>query len=335
MVRWGDERSDAPAVEMLWEAAPPHDVLRERFGFDDARAVSAWITQTVRNHWGIDSASCTRIVMSDRNVLAWLSSPSGSLVAKWSIAREAFARLEAISRTISALADDDIPVSAPIPALDGRRQLEVDGVCLALQHELPGQILDVNDPVQVRTAGAVLGQLHRALAQEPVGGELAPSGAVPRLSERMRTWLDGDRAHLPPPAIETLRDALPDHDDARPVQLLHGDFRSTNILWSEGRVSAVLDFDEARVDDRLDELARSAVLLGTRFTQWEPVTAATREEFLRGYVSTNPLTDAETRWWRILVLWYSLAMVPASGTSSSWSRAAAEELTDPYWGGRT
>lgn len=324
-----------PTLEMLWEAASPHDVLRDRFGFEDARAATTWITGTVRSLWGIDSSACTRLVMSDQNVLAWLRSPVGPVVAKWSVAGQTFERLEALARTITAVADAGIPVSAPIPALDGRRQVEVDGVSLALQHELPGQILDVDDPVQVRAAGAVLGRLHRALAQEPVGGELAPSGAVPRLSERMRTWLDGDRAHLPPPAIETLRAALPDHDDDRPTQLLHGDFRSTNILWSEGRVSAVLDFDEARVDDRLDELARSAVLLGTRFTQWEPVTAAIREEFLRGYVSTNPLTDAETRWWRILVLWYSLAMVPASGTSSSWSRAAAEELTDPYWGGRT
>ncbi|MFC7375923.1 MULTISPECIES: phosphotransferase enzyme family protein [unclassified Brachybacterium] len=324
-----------PTVEMLWERASPHDVLRDRFGFSDAQAASEWITETVRAVWGIDASDCTRIVMSDKNALAWLSSSSGSLVAKWSIAREKFERLDALSRIVSALADDDIPVSAPVVALDGRLQVEVDGVSLALQRKVPGQILDVDDPAQVYASGAVLGRLHHALAQAPdAGGVLASPEGVPSLSERIEAWLHGDRAHLPPQAIRTLRDALPDRGDDRPAQLLHGDFRSTNVLWSDGRISAVLDFDEARVDDRLDELARSAVLLGTKFTEWEPVTPDVRGEFLRGYESTNSLTDSELRWWRALVLWYTLAMVPISDTSSSWSHAAVEELSAPHWTGR-
>ena len=320
---------------MLWEAESPHDVLRDRFGFDGANAASEWITETVRSIWGIDTTICTRIVMSDKNALAWLTSSSGPLVAKWSIARETFHRLDALSHVLTALARDDIPVSAPIAALDGRLQVEVDGLSLALQREMPGEILDVDDSAQVHAAGAVLGRLHHALAEASDMGEaLSPREAVPNLSDRVASWLDGNRAHLPPEAIEMLRDALPDRDDGRPVQLLHGDFRSTNILWSEGRVTAVLDFDEARVDDRLDEVARSAVLLGTKFTEWEPVTPDVRGEFLQGYVSTNPLTDSESRWWRVLVLWYTLAMVPASDASSSWSHAAAEELSAPHWRGR-
>jgi homoserine kinase type II len=322
----------APTVAMLWEAASPHDVLRDRFGFDGAERASGWITEAARSIWGIETSTCTRIVLSDTNALAWLSTPSGSLVAKWSIAPEKYARLSALAHVLSTLARDGIPVSAPIAALDGRLQVEVDGVSLALQREVPGEILDVDDSAQVHAAGAMLGQLHHALAATSASGPVpSPRETVPHLRNRIAAWLEEDHAHLPPRAIETLRAALPARESDQPVQLLHGDFRSTNILWSKGQVAAVLDFDEARVGDRADEVARSAVLLGTKFTEWDPVTPAVRDAFLRGYASANPLSGADLRWVRALVLWYTLAMVPPADTISSWMRAAEEELSSPHW----
>lgn len=135
-----------------------------------------------------------------------------------------------------------------------------------------------------------------------------------------------------PAAIGTLRDVLPDRGSDQPVQLLHGDLRSTNILWSKGQVAAVLDFDEARMGHRVEEVARSAVLLGTKFTEWDAVTPAVRDEFLRAYASTHPLSECDLRWVRALVLWYSLVMVPAADSSSSWVRAAVDELSSPQGG---
>lgn len=322
----------APTVAMLWEAASPHDVLRDRFGFESTERASGWITEACRSIWGIETSTCTRIVLSDKNALAWLSSSSGPLVAKWSIAREKYSRLSALAHVLSTLARDGIPVSAPIAALDGRLQVEVDGVSLALQREMPGEILDVGDSAQVHAAGTMLGQLHHTLAGASAEETaLSPQEAVPHLRDRIEAWLEEDRAHLPPRAVEILRDALPDRDNDHPVQLLHGDFRSTNVLWSKGQVAAVLDFDEARVGHRVDEVARSAVLLGTRFTEWNPVTPAVRDEFLRGYASANPLSASDLRWVRTLVLWYTLVMVPAADTSSSWVRAAVDELSSPHW----
>jgi homoserine kinase type II len=323
-----------PAVTMLWEAASPHDVLRDRFGFDSAERASGWIAEAVRSIWGIETSTCTRIVLSDTNALAWLSSPSGPLVAKWSIAPEKYRRLSALSHVLSTLARHGIPVSAPIAALDGRLQVEVDGVSLALQREMPGEILDVGDSAQVHAAGVMLGQLHHTLAGVSAAEEvLSPREAVPHPRDQIGAWLDEDHAHLPPRAIETLRDALPDRNNDQPVQLLHGDFRSTNLLWAKGQVTAVLDFDEARVGHRADEVARSAVLLGTKFTEWDPVTPAVRGKFLQGYASTNPLSESDLRWVRALVLWYTLVMVPPADAGSSWARAAVEELSSPHWSG--
>jgi len=69
-------------------------------------------------------------------------------------------------------------------------------------------------------------------------------------------------------------------------------------------------FAEARLDHRVVELARSAVLLGTQFHHWGPVSAQVRTALLDGYRSESQLSEGEAQWWTILVLWISLLMVP-------------------------
>jgi homoserine kinase type II len=72
----------------------------------------------------------------------------------------------------------------------------------------------------------------------------------------------------------------------------------------------VIDFEEARLGYRVDGLARSAVMLGTRLRDWGPVSAEVRETFRAGYHSVRRLTPVEAHWWDVLVLWYALALVP-------------------------
>jgi homoserine kinase type II len=79
----GDSR--VPVVEMSWEAHDPHGALGERFGFEDALSAGRWIAATVHDQWGIRVDSCERIVISGRNALAWVTTPSGRLLAKWSV----------------------------------------------------------------------------------------------------------------------------------------------------------------------------------------------------------------------------------------------------------
>lgn len=74
--------------------------------------------------------------------------------------------------------------------------------------------------------------------------------------------------------------------------MVHGDFRSANLLYNGG-VTAVLDFDEATHRSRAEELGRSAVLLGTRYHNWQPLPPSARAKFVTAYSDTYPLTDAE------------------------------------------
>jgi homoserine kinase type II len=323
--------SRAPVLEMLWEAKDPHHALDGRFGFSDGESAGRWVAAMLGEHWGVRTDSCERIVMSDGNALAWVGAPPGRLLAKWSVAPERFPRLAETARLTSWLDRRGLPVSAPVPARDGRLQVEVDGVSMGLQRVIEGDLLDTADPGQVRAAGAVLARLQDALAAYPDADRLpALAVASKPLTERVTGWLDARAEHLPAAARDALRGLVAGAPpDRLSRQLVHFDFRSANILCAGAEVTAVIDFEEARHDHPLVELARSAVLLGTRYHNWGPVSAEVRTEFLAGYQATRPLTPAEAGWLDILLLWQALAMVPPGDDPTGWGPSALSQLPRP------
>ena len=318
----------APTLEMLWEADDPGVALVERFGFRDGAAAGRWVVTTLDEHWSVRVGSCDRIVLSDHNALAWVDTPSGRMLAKWSVAPRRFPRLAALARLTGWLDGKGLPVSAPVAAADGGLQVEVDGASLSLQREVVGDLLDTTDADQVRAAGAVLARLHHALAVYPDTGRI-PDLVDPStpLATQVTGWLDSCPEHLPATAREALSRLVADAPrDPLPTQLVHGDFRSGNVLCAGSDIAAVIDFEEARLDPRVVELARSAVMLGTRFRDWGPVSAEVRAGFLNGYQSERQLTPAEVHWWDVLVLWYSLLLVPAGDDPTGWGSEALSQL---------
>ncbi|HTZ42385.1 MAG TPA: phosphotransferase [Jatrophihabitans sp.] len=318
-----------PLVEMLWEARDPHDALATRFGFGGGQSACRWVAATLRQYWGIRLDSCERIVLSNHNALAWVETPVGRLLAKWSAVPERFAQLAELARLTSWLDGRDLPVSAPLPALDGRLQVEANGASLGMQRVVEGDLLDPADPDQVRAAGATLARLQDALATYPRTELLAaPVEPLHPLPQRIARWLDSYAGHLPTAARDALRRRLADAPgdtasaDTAPTQLLHYDYRSANVLCRGPEVAAVLDFEQARLDHRIVELARSAVVLGTRYRDWGPVSPAVHEGFRAGYESVRPLTVAESAWWPAVLLWQALLAVPAGEDPTGWMAAA-------------
>lgn len=317
-----------PTLQMLWEDHDPADALATRFGFGDGAAAGRWVLSTLGALWGLRVDSCERIVMSDCNALAWVRTPHGRVLAKWSVAPERFPRLAELARLMTWLDSEGLPVSAPMAALDGRLQVEVDGVSLSLQREVAGELLDTASPHQVRAAGRVLARLHDALARyadADLERELATTSLS--LAAQVTGWLEDSASHVPPAAraiLQRLIAGMP--GDRLPRQLVHGDFRSANVLCAGADVAAVIDFEEARLDHRVSEVARSAVLLGTRFHQWGPTPSEVRTTFLAGYASECRPTPLEARWCDVLVLWYSLAMIPPGEDPTGWESAALSYL---------
>lgn len=320
--------TQAPAVEMLWEADEPGGALESRFGFGDAAEASRWVTATLGEHWGVRVEGCERIVMSDRNALAWVATASGPMLAKWSVAPGRFARLAALARLVAWLDGQGLPVSAPLPALDGRLQVQVDGISLGLQRRIAGHLLETGDLDQVRSAGAALARLHQALARYPDADRIPDLVALPGpLAGQITTWLDSGPEHVPAAARQALARMVADMPpEPLAAQLVHGDFRSANVLCAGSEVAAVIDFEEARTEPAVVELARSAVLLGTRFHHWGPVSPDVHAAFLDGYRSQRRLSATEVAWWDTLVLWSTLAMVPTGDDPTGWGPAALRHL---------
>ena len=253
---------DSPAVSLLWEAGDAGQQLERRFGFRGAVEAAEWVGETLARRWDLHVTSCDRIVISSWNAMAWLVAGDRRLIAKWSAAPPRFARLRDAAQVTSWLEDHDLPVAAPITSTDGRLLVEFANEAKArLASRLPlpgsrfllgvlpvvdGDLLDIDDAAHVVDAGRMLAAIHEAL------------GAYPDRVGRGR-----------PKGSE---------------QLVHNDFRSANLLHDGTRITAVLDLEEVTYASRIADLAKAAVLLGTRYRDWRPTPEEVREAFVAAYL---------------------------------------------------
>jgi homoserine kinase type II len=244
-----------PVVSMLWESVDPSVALLERFGFVDAVSAVGWMGDALWDTWAIAVYDCDRLVISDRNFLAWITADDRRLIAKLSVSPPLFPRLADTASLRMWLQTRGIPVAAPIPTRDGRLQVELNNVSLGVCPVIDGDLLDVGDPAQVTEAGRMLAKLHEALAAYPHRIDGGPSN--------------------------------------RHEQLVQNDFRSANILHDGTGIAAVLDFEEASYRTRVADLAKATVLLGTRYHNWAPTSQLVRDAFVAAYHDQAPLTSAE------------------------------------------
>lgn len=310
---------------MLWESVEPRAALRERFGFGDFDALTDRVTAVLGGTWGIAVRACPRAVISDQNAVVWVGSDRGGVVVKWSRARERFPRLASSTAVLRSLAEQGMPVAAPVPTVDGQDRVVLAGpsgeLSVTVLPELAGDWLDVTDHAAVRSAGACLARVHHALGAHPPDAASTPV-ATGELGQRIERWLaDGDPGLAPEASrrLGALLSQAPDLDDE--PQLVHNDFRAANILTRGSEVVGVLDLDDVAVGHRVSDLARACVYLGTRFTGWRPTPAPVREVLRTGYESVRGLSPAEERWFEVLVLWHGLMAIPGEEDPAGWASA--------------
>lgn len=345
---------------MLWEPTDPDQALRNRFGFTDLVAMSTWLTDVLGQHWSLRVREVERILLSDRNAIAWVHTDQGTLVAKVCADTTRFTRLGLIADVVAHLAEAGQPVPQPRRADDGATRVVVGsppgqhepgvqdddasastqdgphprlgpgGQCLSVtvQPFMPGALLDVGDATGVRAAGAALARLHLAVVDLPQTGHLRAGD----LRHRLRRSARAHARHRAPRAAVQLAEmltVLPDLDTA--PHLVHRDYRSTNVLMAGAQVSAVLDFDEMRLDHRVADLAQAAVLLATRFTTWAPTPGPARAALLAGYDSVHPLSEVEHGWLRASILAMGLSQIPAGADPAGWAASVEDAVRGPRW----
>jgi homoserine kinase type II len=230
---------------------------------------------------------------------------------------------------VTALADAGLPVAVPLASPGGATVVETAGAIWSLAPWIEGEAHPARawTPVQATVVGELLGELHQALdvcmpavatvVDAPVT-ELAKAAA--RISDYQariaglpeRDGFDdaaavalGERAVL----LERFADQRPRQGKSGPAGWTHGDFHDLNLLWRDGCISAVLDWDRLGVRAYAAEVVRSATLMfglgDERGLDLELVAA-----FAVGYrkamgLGPEPLADAAERlWWeRICDVW--------------------------------
>lgn len=312
---------------MLWESVEPRQALRERFGLDSFDDADSWLSKALAEVWAIEVEACDRILISGENAIAWVRTDRGALVAKWSRAEVLFDRFAAVAELLHALHQQEVPVAPPLSSVEGRYRVIVHSgakpLSMTLQPQVAGELLDTTDEAAVRQAGTCLATLHSALADRPDRRLMDSERSKPLdLRRRIETWLDhGDTARAPA-ASARLRDQLASLEpiDAEP-QLIHNDYRSSNILTAGSKVLAVIDFDEIGWDYCVSDLANAFVLLNTRFTKWQPTPTGVRDTLLEGYESVRPLTPLEHQWLQAVALCRGIQSIPAGDDPAGWAKA--------------
>lgn len=228
---------------------------------------------------------------------------------------------------IGLLAREGIPVCAPVPSTSGDLVVEVGEHGYSLfpwvaGNHVRGTALTLT---QAEELGALLGRIHRSLNMLP--GEAGLPGLPPKVRasvEAPETALaEADRFACIIRAKNTAdafdervlefveqRKVLvnkyagtrpPDDAPQGPLGWTHGDYHHLNMIWRDGQVAAVLDWDRIRVQPLAAEVTRSAMLLFA--LDVGPLDLRRVTAFVSGYRRESPVTVAELAdaverlWW--------------------------------------
>jgi Ser/Thr protein kinase RdoA (MazF antagonist) len=209
----------------------------------------------------------------------------------------------------------------PLPHLIGTR--DDNNSLLVLEHYIyelfdfiHGGAYD-HSPDATFNAGRILGLYHKLLAgfqsdyQPPAGSyhnappiqkairrtvDALPSDGRPTATEVTSTVEAIEEAYARC-AKQSIDLGLPEW----PAQIVHGDWHPGNMLFADRHVVAVIDYDAARLQQRVIDLANGALQFSIQGgsenpTQWPEQVDETRfQRFMRGYDKVNVISKLELR----------------------------------------
>ncbi len=194
-----------------------------------------------------------------------------------------------VMRFLRFLADETVPVGAPIPSVsDQYIELLPGGYFVSAQTEAPGKemtqhMLDVS---VYQAWGQSLGKLHAASRR------YQPDPAIdyefPSVQKFWRNIESTVRAASPD--LQRVYAELSDWMHSLPTRdygLIHGDYRPGNVIW-DGTTARTIDFDEPNYHWYIADVSRALLELFDR-----PLSERRRfrDAFLRGYLSEHHIDD--------------------------------------------
>ncbi|MEU8001845.1 phosphotransferase [Catellatospora sp. NPDC049111] len=250
------------------------------------------------------------------------------------------------------LAEHGIPVAAPVADAAGETVVRLAGVGFTVTpwvdgEHLPGARLDL---ASCERLGRLLGRVHAALAA--VGPNLpvaTPPDPLSRAAagERIEHYLAAIAARPRPDLVDRI---AADHlrwrrellaTEVRPVGeqpeqgWTHGDFHQFNLVWRDGVVVAVLDWDRVRRQPLGAELIRACLL---HFADADgQLDLARIAAVVRGYRTIRPgeggvAADLVRRaWWQWFTDFWPLDLRYDRGDPSCDHQFVANERTLRWW----
>jgi homoserine kinase type II len=204
------------------------------------------------------------------------------------------------------------PAPAVLATITGDTLLMLNSEFYEMQEHIEGGYYDRQLPAHLREAALVLGRYHtltagfRTLALRQ-GDLYGPVFLRRNLGKLVTTWgLEYNpifRSSIRKLASHTddLETAFTSHG-ALPHLAIHGDYYADNLLFRDDRIVGVLDYDKARWQPRVVELAEALIYFASPEPatlrhivypgplEWERV-----ERFLRSYANKVELSQNETR----------------------------------------
>lgn len=214
-------------------------------------------------------------------------------------------------RLLASLHRAGLPV--PKPFLADESGTILPGPCLLVEFADGAPVIAAPAPAGFASQlAATLARVHRSgITPAEVG--LLPGmrdAASRRMARRFRACPDHT---LSEPAIRAALAAnWPPAQANRPV-LLHGDYWPGNVLWLDGQITAVIDWENAAFGDPLADLGNARMEMAMLF-------GATAEEDLTAqYRARMPSLDVSA-----LPFWDLLAALRPAGTVTDWGLEPAE-----------
>ncbi len=240
------------------------------------------------------------------------------------------------------------PAPAQLPTVDGETLLILDKECYEVQEYIVGSDYDHGRVAHLEEAAATLGRHHalvRGFAPAVLcrPGELYhPSLLRTNLSRLAEIWhLDEDKdlgrlnSKLEAEASDLAR-RFAEHGNLREL-LIHGDYYADNLLFDGDRIVGVVDYDKARWQPRVVELAEALIyfasprpgnlrhLVYPGVLQWEPFAG-----FLQAYARLTVPDEREVQvlpdYVRCIWLQVSLQRLCEQGRRPTSALEALEEV---------
>jgi Ser/Thr protein kinase RdoA (MazF antagonist) len=193
------------------------------------------------------------------------------------------------------------PVAEPMAAADGAAGVLVEGEVWTCERWRPGAARAGETVATWRILGRLLGRLHGDLAaadpleQRPGLGKVweldvltegAGVGSFNRLVAAMGRDYPDLATAIRRERYANLRELARLGYPELPEQPIHGDFAPKNLLWSDGELTGVLDWEFARRDAAMCDLAPLLMPFG-------PLEMEFARALFEGYSAVRPISNQE------------------------------------------